>query len=218
MARLVVLASGGGSNLQAVMDAPDLPGRVVGVVCNKHGAYAIERAQRAGIPCEVVARREVGGSREDFDRALADRVAAFAPDLIVMAGFMHVVSPAFLDRFPGDAIVNLHPAWLPDDPAADRVTLPNGYECPVWRGHNAVEQAVAAGARWTGTSVHFVTRDVDRGPLIAREAVEVRAGDTVVSLQARIQGVEHRLLPGAIAGVLRERGFGSVSPRPAGDS
>jgi len=210
LARLVVMASGSGSNLQALLDAcarGDVPARVVGVVGDRPAAYALERARLAGVPAWAMRRRDCPGTREDFDRVLAEHVLAFQPDLVVLAGFMHVLSPAFLDCFPVDGIVNVHPSLLPDDPAADTATLPGGVEAQVFRGHDALGMALAAGVSLTGTCVHFVTSQVDRGPVLAREAVPILPGDTPETLRARVQAVEHRLLPSVLARVLRERGF-----------
>lgn len=200
-ARIVVLASGGGSNLQSLIDAclsGEVEARVVGVVCNRRKAYAIERCRAAEIPCTVLSLRDFE-TREDFDGALADAVAGYIPEVIVLAGFMHVLSPRFLDRFPAETILNLHPAYLPDDPTADAVRFPNGSVGRVYRGHNAAEQALEERAAWTGTSVHYVTHEVDRGPVLLREVVPIESDDTLRTLTARIQAVEHQMLPRAVA-------------------
>lgn len=207
------MASGSGSNLQALLDAcarGDVPAEIVGVVGDKPGAYALERARAAGVPTWAMRRRDCPGTREDFDRLLAEQVLIFEPDLVVLAGFMHVLSPAFLDRFPLDAIVNVHPSLLPDDPAADAVTLPSGVTAPVFRGHDALGMALAAGVSWTGTCVHFVTSQVDRGPVLAREPVPILPGDTPDTLRARVQAVEHQLLPATLHTLLTHRGFSPI--------
>lgn len=219
--RIVVLASGSGSNLQGILDACDagrIGGEVVGVVCDKTNAYALERARRHGVHAVCMTLKEnrhAGGTRQDFDACLADVVASFLPDLIVLAGFMHILSPSFLDRFDSSCVVNLHPSLLPANPRDDHVVLPDGRISPVFRGHDAVAQALAAGVRWTGTSVHLVTADVDRGPVLGQVAVEIREGDTVETLQARIQQSERRLLPSVIGELLRARGFAAESAEVA---
>jgi phosphoribosylglycinamide formyltransferase-1 len=209
-ARLAVLVSGGGTNLQALIDgclSGRVPGEVVLVVSNRADAFALERARRHGIESACLAR-DRSRSREAYDAMLADRVGEARPDLVVLAGFMHVLSPAFLQRFRPDTIVNLHPALLPDDPGGEEVVLEDGTRCPVFRGIDAPRQALAAGGAVTGTSVHFVTAEVDRGPIVARERVPIEPGDTLEALVHRIQAVEHRLLPDAIGRLLRARGFG----------
>lgn len=211
LARLVVMISGGGTNLQALLDA-DLPAEVCLVVSNRPDAYGLQRARDRGCPTAcltLAAVKREGGTRQDYDARLASIVAAARPDLVVLAGFMHVLSPAFLDRFPRDGIVNLHPSLLPADLAADEVEH-EGTRCRVFRGHDAVEQAFAAAVPFTGTCVHYVTAEVDRGPVIAQARVPRCEGDTVDDLRRRIQQTEHILLPQAIGQVLAARGF----PRP----
>ena len=175
--RLAVLASGTGTNLQALLDA--YPENVAVVAGDRKGAFAFERARRAGIPVEHV---DPAGfvTREDFDRELADRVAAHDVGLVVGAGYMRVLSPVFLERFP--AVLNVHPSLLPR-----------------FKGLRAVERALEAGVEETGVSVHFMVEKVDTGPVVAQEAVPVLSGDTPESLRGRLHPVEHRLLVGAVA-------------------
>lgn len=186
-ARLVVLASGTGSNLQAVIDgcaAGRIPGRVVQVVVNRRDARAAERAAAAGIPAAyrpLGPYRAAGRSRRDYDADLADVVASAEPDWVVLAGWMHILSSAFLDRFPG-RVLNLHPA------------LPGAFP-----GAHAVADALAAWQRGeadgTGVMVHLVPDErVDEGPVLASEAVAIHPGDTLASLTERIHAVESRLL------------------------
>ena len=172
-----MLASGSGSNLQALLDA--YPGNVAVVAGDKKDAFAFARARRAGVPVEHV---DPGGfrSRGDFDRELAERVAAYGVGLVVGAGYMRVLSPVFLERFP--AVLNVHPSLLPE-----------------FRGLRAVERALEAGVGETGVSVHFMVEEVDAGPVVAREAVLVLPGDTKETLLERLHPVEHRLLVGAVA-------------------
>jgi phosphoribosylglycinamide formyltransferase-1 len=180
---VAVLVSGSGTNLQALIDQlhaePAEPTRIVLVVSSRDDAAGLERARRAGIPTAVV-RMADHPDREARDRALADVVAAAAPELVVLAGWMSILTPVFIERFP-DRVLNLHPSLLPAFPGID-----------------AVEQALAWGARWTGVTVHFVEEEVDGGPPILQEPVPVRYGDSADSLASRIHAVEHRLLPEAV--------------------
>ena len=175
--RFAVLASGSGTNLQALLDA--YPENVAVVAGDKKGAFAFERARRAGVPVEHVDPAGFAG-REDFDRELADRVAAHGVGLVVGAGYMRALSPAFLERFP--AVLNVHPSLLPE-----------------FRGLRAVQRALEAGVRETGVTVHFMVEEVDAGPVVARGRVPVVPGDTEERLLARLHPVEHRLLVQAVA-------------------
>ena len=179
--RLAVLASGSGTNLQALLDA--YPENVAVVAGDKKDAFAFERARRAGVPVEHVDPRGFA-DREAFDRELADRVAAHDVGLVVGAGYMRVLSQAFLERFP--AVLNLHPSLLPE-----------------FRGLRAVERALEAGVAETGVTVHFMVEEVDAGPVVAQEAVPVEPGDTKESLLARLRPVEHRLLVRAVGDFFR---------------
>jgi phosphoribosylglycinamide formyltransferase-1 len=170
--------SGGGTNLQSLIDSvhrPEGPIELVLVVASRPDAHALERARTAGIPTEVVPM--AGRSREDRDAELAAIVEASAPGLVVLAGWMSILTGVFLERFP-DRVVNLHPSLLPAFP-----------------GMHAIEQALAFGARVTGVTVHYAEEQVDGGPPILQEAVPVLYGDTADSLTERIRGVEHRLVP-----------------------
>jgi phosphoribosylglycinamide formyltransferase 1 len=175
--RFAVLASGSGTNLQALLDA--YPENVAVVAGDKKGAFAFERARLAGVPVEHV-DPEGFLTREDFDRELAERVAAHDVGLVVGAGYMRVLSPDFLERFP--AVLNVHPSLLPR-----------------FRGLRAVGRALEAGVEETGVSVHFMVEEVDAGPVVAQEAVPVLPGDTEETLLERLHPVEHRLLVGAVA-------------------
>ena len=179
--RVVVLVSGGGSNLQSLIDTVHAPGgaiEIVLVVSSRAEAPALERAERAGIATAVVA--QAGRERAERDRELAELVEAHAPDLVVLAGWMSILSDAFLGRFP-DRVINLHPSLLPSFP-----------------GLHAIEQALAWGVRYTGVTVHFAEEVVDGGPPIVQEPVAVMYGDDAVALTARIRDVEHRLVPEAV--------------------
>jgi phosphoribosylglycinamide formyltransferase 1 len=180
---LVVLISGFGSNLQAVMDAAHsgaLPAQVCGVISNKTSAYGLERARLAGIPAVVHAFKK-DQDRREYDRQLAELVAIFQPDWIVLAGWMRVLSSPFLNRFPGK-VVNLHPA------------LPG-----MFPGTHAIERAFAAFTagqiEHTGVMVHLVPDEgVDSGPVLNQKIVPILPEDTLETLEARIHAVEHDLL------------------------
>jgi phosphoribosylglycinamide formyltransferase 1 len=173
--RLVVLASGSGTNLQALLDASDLGGDVVAVVSDRVGALALDRARQRGLAAAAVV---LASDRRAWEAELVGEVARHDPDLVVLAGFMRILSPAFVDRWP---VVNVHPSLLPAFPGA-----------------HAIEDALAWGVKLVGATVHFVDEQVDHGPIIAQEAVAVREDDTAASLHARVQAVEHRLLPDAV--------------------
>jgi phosphoribosylglycinamide formyltransferase 1 len=181
--RFAVLASGSGTNLQALLDA--YPEELVVVAGDKKGAFAFERARRAGVSVEYLDPAGIL-SREDYDRELADRVAAHDVSLVVGAGYMRVLSPVFLERFP--AILNVHPSLLPE-----------------FQGLHAVARALEAGANETGVTVHFMVEEVDAGPIVAQEKVPVLPEDTEENLLARLHPVEHRLLVGAVADYFRGR-------------
>jgi len=163
-----VLASGEGTNLQALIDG-GLP--ISAVASNRREARALERAQAAGIPTAVF---ELGDDRKTRDLAMADWLDEHGVEFVVLAGYMQLLSSAFLDRFP-DRIVNVHPSLLPDFP-----------------GLAAIEQAVAAGVQTTGVTVHLVDEGIDTGPVLRQEPVPVEPVETLVD---RIHSVEHRLLP-----------------------
>ncbi|MFN8226616.1 MAG: phosphoribosylglycinamide formyltransferase [Mycobacterium sp.] len=182
-ARLVVLASGTGSLLAALLDAAqgDWPGRVVAVGVDRD-CRAVQIAQDAGVPAFTV-RVPDHVDRGAWDVALTEATAAHEPDLVVSAGFMKILGPQFLARFPG-RIVNTHPALLPSFPGA-----------------HAVPDALAYGVKVTGTTVHLVDDGVDTGPILAQEAVTVHDDDDVDSLHERIKTVERRLLVDVLAGI-----------------
>jgi phosphoribosylglycinamide formyltransferase 1 len=186
--RLVVLISGSGSNMQALVGAcqrGDVPGRVAGVVADRPCA-GVEWAAANNVPFLVV---EPGPypSRDDWSKELRDRVLEVQADVVVSAGFMRILAPVFVDAFPG-RLINLHPSLLPAFPGA-----------------HAVRDALAAGVKVTGTTIHFVDHLVDHGPIILQEPVRVEPNDTEISLHERIKEVEHRLLPEACRLMLENR-------------
>jgi phosphoribosylglycinamide formyltransferase-1 len=170
-----VLVSGKGTNLQALIDA-GLP--VSGVASNRAGARALERAEAAGIPSAVFELDDYE-SREQRDAAMADWLVERGVTLVVCAGYMHLLRPAFLERF--DRVVNTHSAPLPEFPGA-----------------HPIEDVLASGVKQTAATVHYVDEGVDTGRVIMAEPVPVRDDDTVETLRARVQEVEHRLLPEAV--------------------
>ncbi|TDD79928.1 phosphoribosylglycinamide formyltransferase [Saccharopolyspora karakumensis] len=181
-ARVVVLVSGSGTLLQALLDAtsePDYPVQVVAVGADRDGIEGLARAERAGIPTFV---RKVGdhASREEWDRALTEACAEHEPDLVVSAGFMKLVGAEFLARFDG-RYLNSHPALLPSFP-----------------GMHGVRDALEYGVRVTGCTLFVVDAGVDTGPILAQEAVEVLPDDDEASLHERIKAVERRLLVGTL--------------------
>jgi phosphoribosylglycinamide formyltransferase-1 len=185
-ARLTVLVSGTGSNLQALLDAcadPVYGATVVAVGSDRDDIEGLARADRAGIPTFVVPVTHFD-SRDDWDAALTDAVAAHQPDLVVSAGFMKIVGKRFLERF---TMVNTHPALLPAFPGA-----------------HAVRDALDYGARITGCTVHLVDAGVDSGPVIAQAAVDVRDDDDEASLHERIKAVERRLLVDVVGRMVRD--------------
>lgn len=191
-ARLVVLVSGSGTNLQALLDAIRAdPGgygaEIVAVGADRDGIAGLERAESAGVPT-FVRRVKDYASREEWDRALTEATAAHEPDLVVSAGFMKIVGEAFLARF-GGRTVNTHPALLPSFPGA-----------------HGVRDALAYGVRVTGCTVHFVDNGVDTGPIIAQGVVEVRDEDHEdggSALHERIKEVERRLLVDVVGRLAR---------------
>jgi phosphoribosylglycinamide formyltransferase 1 len=187
-ARLVVLASGHGSNLQAVLDAcagGDLDAQVVGVSGDRADAYALERARSRGIDA-VAVTREPGEDRRHYDQRLADTVATWHPDWIVLAGFMRLLSTQFLDRFP-HRVLNVHPALPGELPGVGAI-------------ERAYDQARTGLRTHTGVMVHLVPDEgVDSGPVIISEIVPIGPTDTLAELEVRMHAVEHRLLIAALA-------------------
>lgn len=177
-AKLVVLASGSGTLLQALLDAVErasYPAKVVAVGADRDGVKALERAEKAHVPHFVV-RLDDHPDRAAWDKALTEAVDAYQPDLVVSAGFLKILGPCFLERF-ANRVINTHPALLPSFP-----------------GMHAVADALALGVKVTGSTVHFVDAGVDTGPIIAQEAVEIEPDDDTERLHERIKVVERRLL------------------------
>ncbi|MEN8234236.1 MAG: phosphoribosylglycinamide formyltransferase [Actinomycetota bacterium] len=186
---VAVLVSGSGSNLQAILDAardPVYAAKPVVVVSDRPNIRGLERAQEVGVATEVVNWADYD-ERAAFSDAVVDAAERHGAEALVLAGFMRILSPSAVDRY-ANRIINIHPALLPSFPGA-----------------HAVRDAVRYGVRVTGVTVHFVDHEVDHGPIITQEAIEVLPGDDEDSLSARIHEVEHRLLPAVVDGFARGR-------------
>lgn len=189
MKKIAVLASGRGTNLEAILEAEKrgaIAGRVELVISDRSAAPALEKAERSGVRTLFLNPREYAG-RESYDRALVDELKAARIDLVALAGFMRLLSAHFVSVFPLQ-ILNIHPSLLPAFPGTD-----------------GVEQAFAYGVKVTGCTVHFVDEGLDSGPIILQEAVPVIQKESVKTLHERIQAVEHRLYPTAIDLFCRDR-------------
>lgn len=198
--RATVLASGSGSNLQAVLDASAarrLPVDVGAVISNVEGAYALTRAQNAGVrTVRAIPWRRNEEAREAYDSQLIRAIESTQPDLVLLLGWMHLLSPPCIDALP--EMLNVHPAFLPLDPAADAVAFPDGTVTPAYRGARAVRDALRDGSSWVGASVHRVTNDTDRGDIMQRKPLRVENGEPETAVMERLHPLEHRVLTGAI--------------------
>lgn len=180
--RLVVLISGNGSNLQAIIDniaKHNLPAKIVAVISNKAEAYGLERAKKAGIEQRVLSHLDFT-ERNQYDLALKELIDSFQPDLIILAGFMRILSNEFVEHYL-NKMMNIHPSLLPK-----------------YKGLNTHQRAIDAGDKEHGCSVHFVTPELDDGPVILQATVPVEDGDTVETLAARVHEQEHKIYPEAI--------------------
>ena len=177
--RIVVLISGGGTNLQAIIDAcklADYPGSVVGVISNKTDAYGLTRAKDANIETVALSHTDFE-DRESYDQALISKIDLFTPDIIVLAGFMRILTPAFVKHYQGK-LINIHPSLLPK-----------------YQGLNTHQRAIDAGDAEHGVSVHFVTEELDGGPVILQAKVPIFDGDSSDDLAERVHEQEHRIYP-----------------------
>ena len=180
--RLVVLISGNGSNLQAIIDDianNNLPAQVVAVISNKADAFGLERAKKAGIEQHVLSQQNYD-SREQYDVALKNLIDSFQPDLIILAGFMRILSNEFVNHYL-QKMMNIHPSLLPK-----------------YKGLNTHQRVIDAGDKEHGCSVHFVTPELDDGPVILQATVEVKENDTAETLATRVHEQEHQIYPKAI--------------------
>jgi len=182
---VVILISGRGSNMRSLVEA-DLPARIAAVVSNRPDAKGLDYARDRAIPIEVVDHKAFA-SRAAFDAALAEAIDRYAPDLVVLAGFMRVLTESFVRRYDG-RLLNIHPSLLPSFP-----------------GLHTHERALEAGVKVHGATVHFVTADLDHGPIVVQAAVPVRAGDDADELAARVLRQEHVIYPRAVRWFLEDR-------------
>lgn len=207
--QIAVLISGSGSNLQALLDAQaagELGAEVVLVAGDRGDAYGLQRALQRNIAtaCVPLKRPREPVVRAAWERRLADVVAAFAPDLVILSGFMRVLSAHFLDCFP-NRVINQHPALLPDD-GGDTVRTSSGLELPALRGAHVVADALRRGLPVTGCTVHRATPSVDDGPILARAEVPVVPGDSEETLHERIKVEERRLIVQIVRELARRGG------------
>lgn len=182
MLPIVVLLSGNGSNLQAIIDSIQqgfCPAHIQGVVSDNPSAFGLQRASQAGIPACALSRQDYPDAVA-FEEVLVKQIATFNPKLIVLAGFMRILSPLFIAHFP-QQIINIHPSLL-----------------PAYRGLNTHRRVLAAGEKEHGVSIHWVTEDLDAGPLILQAKFPIQTSDTEESLRLKVQAMEHRLYPLAI--------------------
>lgn len=180
--RIAILISGSGTNLQAFIDraaAGELEAEIALVLANRPDAYGLERARQAGIPTAVIRHGDFE-SREAFDRAVAERLDEAGVELVVLAGFMRILSPWFVDRYRG-RLLNIHPALLPRFPGLD-----------------THQRVLEAGDEHHGSTVHFVTEELDAGPCILQGRLPVSPSTSADELMARVQQVEHRIYPRAV--------------------
>lgn len=183
--RIAVLVSGNGSNLQVLIDAMQagaLPIDIVGVISNRDDAYAVTRAQQADIPIAVLSHTDSGKRMgiKTFETHASAQLAAWQPDLIILAGFMRVLSASFIDNVPAP-MINLHPALL-----------------PAYKGLDTHQRAIQAGERYHGCSIHVVTAELDAGQVLTQALLNINIKDTAERLQTRVQHLEHQLLPWTI--------------------
>lgn len=195
--RLAVLISGSGSNMQALVDAQqagNLGAEVVLVVADRADAYGLQRALQHKIATAYIPLKHAHdhSARLAWEQRLADVISAFDPDLVILSGFMRILSTKFLDRFPNQ-VINQHPALLPDN-GSDRVLTSSGFEIPALRGAHVVADAIRLGLPVTGCTIHRATPLVDNGPVLATTEVPILPGDTETSLHERIKVEERRML------------------------
>lgn len=187
--RVAVLVSGFGSNLQAFIDGAQnssLPIDIVGVISNVEGAFSLDRARNAGIPNQCIPHGQFP-DREIFDQALLTQLDKWQPELVVLAGFMRILSSDFVDRFK-NRLINIHPSLLPN-----------------YTGLNTHQRVIDAGEQWHGSSVHFVIPELDAGPVIVQGKLQVHNDDTAETLQQRIHIIEHQIYPLAIQWFAEDR-------------
>jgi phosphoribosylglycinamide formyltransferase-1 len=185
MKSIVILISGRGSNMQAILEAR-LPVKIAAVISSNPNAIGLEIARQHGIPAHALNHRD-HETREEFDSALAARIDGFNPDLVVLAGFMRILTPNFVNYYNG-RLINIHPSLL-----------------PAFTGLNTHARALSEGVKIHGCTVHFVTPNLDKGPIIVQAAVPVLPGDTEETLGARVLEQEHKIYPQAIRWFAEDR-------------
>ncbi len=187
--RIVVLISGSGSNLQAIIDAVNagrINGKIQAVISNKEDAYGLERARQADIPGCVIRHTDYA-DRDSFDQALIAEIDSYSPDLVILAGFMRIFTPEFVNRY-SDRMLNIHPSLLPK-----------------YKGLNTHQRAIDDDEAKHGCTVHFVTEELDGGPLALQAAVDVLPADNADSLQQRVHLQEHKIYPLAVEWFCNDR-------------
>jgi len=177
--KIVVLISGGGSNLQALIDSADVP-KITAVISNKQDAYGLERAKQAGIATCVIEHTNFK-SRDEFDKKLATKIDVYQPDLVVLAGFMRILTPTFAEHYAGK-LLNIHPSLLPK-----------------YKGLHTHKRVLENKDTEHGASVHFVTSELDGGPIIAQGKLDVLANDTPETLAQRVLQIEHKIYPQVVS-------------------
>jgi phosphoribosylglycinamide formyltransferase-1 len=197
--RATILASGGGTNAQAVFDrvaAGGLPLELGGVVANRTTAHVIERAKQAGVAVATIVWNREAESRVAYDGRVIAAVAATRPELVLLLGWMHLLPPAFIACFA--EILNVHPAFLPFDPRADEVVMPDGSVIPAFRGAHALRDALAVRAQWSGASVHRVTTQTDRGEIVVRTPLRLAGPTVLADVADALRPIEHGAVIAAI--------------------
>ncbi len=180
--RIVVLISGSGSNLQAILDQTldgSINGQIAAVISNRPDAYGLQRAEQAGIEARLLDHKAYE-SREAFDQAMVELIDSYSPDLVVLAGFMRILTPEFVRHYQG-RLFNIHPSLLPK-----------------YKGLHTHQRALDAGDTEHGCTVHFVTEELDGGPLVLQARTQVLADDSAASLQQRVHALEHLIYPLAV--------------------
>ena len=189
MRKIVILISGRGSNMEAILRAAaaeQWPAKIAAVISNKAGAAGLQTAEAAGIPAVTVEHRNYA-DRDSFDRALAEAIDRFEPDLVVLAGFMRILTAAFVQHYHG-RLLNIHPSLLPSFP-----------------GLATHQQALDAGVKFHGATVHFVTPELDHGPIVEQAVVPVLEDDTEAVLARRVLEQEHVIYPSAVRDIIEGR-------------
>jgi phosphoribosylglycinamide formyltransferase 1 len=199
------MGSGSGTNAQAVIDAArgGLPLDLVAVVSNKADAGVLLRAINAGTPAEAVVWDRASESRDAYDARLLSSVKSYQPDLVLLLGWMHLLDAHFVGAFP--ELLNIHPAFLPHDLSHDDVGMPDGSVIPAFRGGYAVRDALQAKSEWVGASFHAVTTETDRGAVLTRKPLRLKAGEDGAQILERLHPLEHAVVLSGIRRWLYER-------------